>query len=101
MEAAFARVFDTYGAIDVSFHNAGISPPDDDSILTTSTEMWQRVQDVNLRSVYLCCKHVIPYMQRQRTRVDHQRRVVRRGRGLGDVADLVHRVEGWRARDEP
>ena len=65
VEAAFATVFARYGAIDVSFHNAGISPPDDDSILTTSTEMWQRVQDVNLRSVYLCCKHVIPYMQRQ------------------------------------
>jgi NAD(P)-dependent dehydrogenase (short-subunit alcohol dehydrogenase family) len=65
VEAAFATVFDRHGAIDVSFHNAGISPPDDDSILTTSTEVWQRVQDVNLRSVYLCCKHVIPYMQRR------------------------------------
>ena len=65
VEAAFAMVFDTYGAVDVSFHNAGISPPDDDSILTTSTEMWQRVQDVNLRSVYFCCKHAIPYMQRR------------------------------------
>ena len=34
VEAAFATAFDRYGAIDVSFHNAGISPPDDDSILT-------------------------------------------------------------------
>jgi NAD(P)-dependent dehydrogenase (short-subunit alcohol dehydrogenase family) len=65
VEAAFATAFDAYGAVDVSFHNAGISPPADDSILTTSTDVWQRVQDVNLRSVYLCCKHVIPYMQRQ------------------------------------
>jgi len=49
----------------VSFHNAGISPPDDDSILTTGIEAWDRVQLVNLTSVYLCCKAVIPYMQEQ------------------------------------
>ena len=55
----------TYGRIDVAFHNAGISPPEDDSILTTGIEAWRRVQEVNLTSVYLCCKHVIPYMQRQ------------------------------------
>ena len=61
----FATAFDTYGSIDVSFHNAGISPPDDDSILTTGIEAWDRVQKVNLTSVYLCCKEVIPYMQRQ------------------------------------
>jgi len=65
VQAAFAKVFDTHGSIDVSFHGAGISPPEDDSILTSSTDVWQRVQDVNLRSVYLCCKHVLPYMQRQ------------------------------------
>ena len=61
----FQTAFDTYGSIDVSFHNAGISPPDDDSILTTGIEAWDRVQKVNLTSVYLCCKEVIPYMQRQ------------------------------------
>jgi NAD(P)-dependent dehydrogenase (short-subunit alcohol dehydrogenase family) len=64
-----ARMFrtakETYGSIDVSFHNAGISPPDDDSILTTGIEAWDRVQLVNLTSVYLCCKEVIPYMQAQ------------------------------------
>jgi NAD(P)-dependent dehydrogenase (short-subunit alcohol dehydrogenase family) len=64
VRAAFAEVHETCGAIDVSLHNAGVSPPADDSILTTSTDVWQRVQDVNLRSVYLCCKYVIPYMQR-------------------------------------
>jgi len=62
---AFRTAHETFGTIDVSFHNAGISPPEDDSILSTSTEVWQHVQDVNLRSVYLCCKHVIPHMQRQ------------------------------------
>ncbi len=61
----FKTAFDHYGSIDVSFHNAGISPPDDDSILTTGIEAWDRVQRVNLTSVYLCCKEVIPYMQRQ------------------------------------
>jgi len=61
----FSTTFDTYGRVDVSFHNAGISPPDDDSILDTPLDVWRRVQEVNLTSVYLCCKEVIPYMQRQ------------------------------------
>lgn len=54
-----------YGRIDIAFNNAGISPPDDDSILTTGLDAWRRVQEVNLTSVYLCCKYVIPHMQRQ------------------------------------
>jgi NAD(P)-dependent dehydrogenase (short-subunit alcohol dehydrogenase family) len=61
----YQEVADRYGRIDVAFHNAGISPPEDDSILTTGLDAWRRVQDVNLTSVYLCCKYVIPYMQRQ------------------------------------
>ena len=61
----FAVANDTFGAVDVAFNNAGISPPDDDSILTTGLDAWRRVQDVNLTSVYLCCKHALPYMQRQ------------------------------------
>jgi NAD(P)-dependent dehydrogenase (short-subunit alcohol dehydrogenase family) len=52
-----------YGGLDIAFNNAGISPPDDDSILTTGLEAWQRVQDVNLKSVYLCCKHAIAHMR--------------------------------------
>jgi NAD(P)-dependent dehydrogenase (short-subunit alcohol dehydrogenase family) len=54
----------TYGRVDIAFNNAGISPPEDDSILTTDIEAWRRVQEVNLTSVYLCCQAVIPYMQR-------------------------------------
>ena len=57
--------FDTFGRIDIAFNNAGISPPDDDSILTTELDAWRRVQEVNLTSVFLCCKAVIPYMQKQ------------------------------------
>jgi len=54
-----------HGRIDIAFNNAGISPPDDDSILSTGLDAWRRVQEVNLTSLYLCCQHVIPYMQRQ------------------------------------
>jgi NAD(P)-dependent dehydrogenase (short-subunit alcohol dehydrogenase family) len=57
-EAAAAR----YGGIDVLYNNAGISPPDDSSILDTEPEAWQRVQDVNTKGVYLCCKHGMPYL---------------------------------------
>jgi len=60
----FATAFDAFGSVDISFHNAGISPPDDDSILVTGLDAWRRVQEVNLTSVFLCCKEVIPYMQR-------------------------------------
>ncbi len=60
----FKRAHDSYGRIDVLFNNAGISPDDDVSVLDTSVEAWQRVQDVNLRSVFLCCKHGIPYLLR-------------------------------------
>jgi NAD(P)-dependent dehydrogenase (short-subunit alcohol dehydrogenase family) len=58
----YARVRAECGRIDVLFNNAGISPPDDVSVLETSLEAWQRVQDVNLRSVFLCCKHGIPHL---------------------------------------
>jgi NAD(P)-dependent dehydrogenase (short-subunit alcohol dehydrogenase family) len=61
----FEAAFEAYGSVDIAFNNAGISPPDDDSILTTGIDAWRRVQDVNLTSVYLCCKHAIPYMRRQ------------------------------------
>ena len=65
VEALYTRAVEAYGSVDVAFNNAGISPPEDDSILETGLDAWQRVQRVNLTSVYLCCKHVIPHMQRQ------------------------------------
>ncbi len=58
----YRAVREEFGRIDVLFNNAGISPPDDVSVLDTSVEAWQRVQDVNLKSVFLCCKHGIPHL---------------------------------------
>ena len=63
----FKVAHDTYGRIDIAFNNAGISPPDDDSILDTDLEAWDKVQLVNLTSVYLCCKAVLPYMLEQKS----------------------------------
>jgi NAD(P)-dependent dehydrogenase (short-subunit alcohol dehydrogenase family) len=63
--AMFRTAKETYGSVDIAFNNAGISPPDDDSILDTGIDAWRRVQEVNLTSVYLCCKEVLPYMLEQ------------------------------------
>ncbi|OKH92616.1 3-oxoacyl-ACP reductase [Streptomyces uncialis] len=65
VDELFRTAYDTYGSVDIAFNNAGISPPEDDSILTTGLAAWQRVQEVNLTSVYLCCKAALPYMRRQ------------------------------------
>ena len=66
VDALFATAHSTYGSVDVAFNNAGIAPPDDDSILTTELEAWRTVQEVNLTSVYLCCKAALPYMLEQK-----------------------------------
>ena len=66
VDALFRTAQDTYGSVDIAFNNAGISPPEDDSILDTDLDAWRRVQEVNLTSVYLCCKAALPYMLEQR-----------------------------------
>jgi NAD(P)-dependent dehydrogenase (short-subunit alcohol dehydrogenase family) len=58
----YQRTREEFGRIDVLFNNAGINPDDDSSVLETSIESWQRVQDVNVRSVFLCCKYGIPHL---------------------------------------
>ncbi|WP_121251387.1 3-oxoacyl-ACP reductase [Nocardioides ferulae] len=65
VEVLFATAHQGYGSVDVAFNNAGISPPEDDSILDTDLDAWRRVQEVNLTSVYLCCKTALPYMLEQ------------------------------------
>jgi NAD(P)-dependent dehydrogenase (short-subunit alcohol dehydrogenase family) len=70
-EAQVNTLFDTaqstYGSVDIAFNNAGISPPDDDSILTTELPAWDRVQDVNLKSVYLCSRAALRHMVAQQS----------------------------------
>jgi len=62
VQAMYAFAIERFGGLDICFNNAGISPPEDDSILETDLAAWQRVQDVNLTSVYLCCKYGIAHL---------------------------------------
>jgi NAD(P)-dependent dehydrogenase (short-subunit alcohol dehydrogenase family) len=62
VEAMYAAAAERFGGIDVLYNNAGISPADDGSILDTDLDAWERVQAVNTRGVYLCCKHGIPHL---------------------------------------
>jgi NAD(P)-dependent dehydrogenase (short-subunit alcohol dehydrogenase family) len=62
VERMYSETASRYGGVDVLYNNAGISPADDGSILDTDADAWQRVQDVNTKGVYLCCKHGIPHL---------------------------------------
>jgi NAD(P)-dependent dehydrogenase (short-subunit alcohol dehydrogenase family) len=65
VEAMMDATAERYGGIDVLYNNAGISPNDDASVLDTSVEAWDRVQAVNTKGVFLCCKHGIPHLQQR------------------------------------
>jgi len=65
VRALFDGVVERHGRVDIAFNNAGISPPDDDSILTAGLDVWQRVMTVNATGVFHCCKYAIGHMQRQ------------------------------------
>jgi len=62
VESLYAAAAERFGGLDVLYNNAGISPADDASVLETDLEAWERVQAVNTRGVYLCCKHGIPHL---------------------------------------
>lgn len=64
VDALFDTAAEAYGSVDIAFNNAGISPPEDDLIENTELPAWQRVQDVNLKSVYLCCRAALRHMVR-------------------------------------
>jgi NAD(P)-dependent dehydrogenase (short-subunit alcohol dehydrogenase family) len=65
VEEMYRATAERYGGVDILYNNAGIMPADDASILETETEAWQRVQDVNTKGVYLCCKYGIPHLIRR------------------------------------
>jgi NAD(P)-dependent dehydrogenase (short-subunit alcohol dehydrogenase family) len=67
VDALFQTAKDNYGSVDIAFNNAGISPPEDDSIMDTDLDAWRRVQEVNLTSVYLCCKAALGHMREQKS----------------------------------
>ena len=97
----YARTRKEFGRIDVLFNNAGINPNDDTSVLDTSVEAWQRVQDVNLKSRVPVLQARDPAPARGGRRLGDQHGLVRRRDGRGRVADLLHGVEGrrcWRCR---
>ena len=62
VRAMYAAAAERFGGIDVLYNNAGISPAEDASILETDLDAWERVQAVNTRGVYLCCKHGVPHL---------------------------------------
>lgn len=65
VKALFAATKEAFGSVDIAFNNAGISPDEDNSILSTGLDAWKKVQDVNLTSVYLCCKYALEHMVEQ------------------------------------
>jgi len=60
--AVYDQTSEGFGGVDVLYNNAGVSPGDDASVLETSVEAWERVQDINAKGVFLCCKHGIPHL---------------------------------------
>jgi NAD(P)-dependent dehydrogenase (short-subunit alcohol dehydrogenase family) len=58
--AMIAFATDTYGALHVLYNNAGIFPADDGGVVETAESTWEQVMAVNLKGVWLGCKHGVP-----------------------------------------
>ena len=100
VQAMYTAAIEHFGGLDICFNNAGISPPDDDSILETGIEAWRRVQEVNLTSVYLCCKYGIPHLlERGKGSIINTASFVA-VMGAADIPDLLHRKQRRRARHD-
>jgi NAD(P)-dependent dehydrogenase (short-subunit alcohol dehydrogenase family) len=53
-----------FGRLDVLYNNAGIFPERDGSVVDLEETVWDQVMAVNLKGIYLCCKHAIPALLR-------------------------------------
>jgi NAD(P)-dependent dehydrogenase (short-subunit alcohol dehydrogenase family) len=61
-KAMVEHAMDTYGRLDVLYNNAGVMPEADHSVIDTDADTWDLVMAVNVRGVFLACKHAIPRM---------------------------------------
>lgn len=63
VERIFADIYKSFGKIEVLVNNAGIAGPSKPTHEITEEE-WEKVMKVNVKGVFLCTKHVIPYMKK-------------------------------------
>ncbi len=62
--AMVAAAEEGFGRLDILFNNAGISHASDDDAVTTSEDVWDLTFDINVKGVFLGCKHGIPALRR-------------------------------------
>lgn len=65
VKALVETAMETYGHIDVLYNNAGVMLPDDRGVVDNTEMLWDKVLDINLKSVFLCSKYTLPHMVKQ------------------------------------